>query len=207
MNPYTVVEEFEKRVSEWCGAPYGVAVESCTAAIFLSLQYCKMNDDENYNWVSIPQYTYPSVPCAIIHSGMKVIFRNGDWEGEYRLQPFDIWDAALRFKKGMYHGGFQCLSFHVKKHLPIGRGGMILCEDKEARDWFRKARFDGRNPIPLKDDHFDMLGWNVYLEPSQAARGIQLFEVLRQKHPNGMDNLIVSEQGYPDLSQFDIYKQ
>lgn len=35
MNPYIVVEELEKRISEWAGAPFGVAVESCSAALFL----------------------------------------------------------------------------------------------------------------------------------------------------------------------------
>jgi dTDP-4-amino-4,6-dideoxygalactose transaminase len=205
-NPYLIVEEFEERIAEWTGAPYGVAVESCSAAIFLSLMWLK-NELGRLNWVSIPKHTYPSTACNIIHAGAKVYFRDDTWDGEYRLQPYDIWDAALRFKKNMYKGGFQCLSFHVKKHLPIGRGGMILCEDKEARDWLRRARFDGRNPIPLKDDVFEQLGYNMYLEPSQAARGIQLFEVLRQKHPEGMPDLVVDEQGYNDLSKFPIYQQ
>jgi len=204
MNPYEVVDSFEKRIAEWCGSPYGVAVESGTAAIFLSLMYIMQK--YGFGKIAIPCHTYPSVPCSIIHAGGTVIFDDEiEWDGEYQLFPLNIWDAALRFKKEMYHGGFQCLSFHIKKHLPIGRGGMILTDDKDAYDWFKKARFDGRSPIPLAEDNFTMLGWNFYMQPADAARGIQLFEVLRQKYPDGMEDLKVEEQGYPNLSLYPIY--
>jgi len=206
MNPYLVVDEFEKRICEWCGSKYGVAVESGTAAIFLSLQWRK-EQGINSIQVEITKHTYPSIPCSILHSGYSVCFIGDKWDGEYQLFPLNIWDAALRFKKDMYHGGLQCLSFHIKKHLPMGRGGMILTDDAEAYEWFRKARFDGRNPVPLQEDNFTMLGWNMYMQPADAARGIQLFEVLRQKYPDGMEDLKVEEQGYPDLSIYPIYKQ
>jgi dTDP-4-amino-4,6-dideoxygalactose transaminase len=205
-NPYAVVDEFEKRIAGWCGAPYGVAVESGTAAIFLSLVWMK-SKWKNYSIVEVPKHTYPSVPCSVIHAGLKVQFGEDEWTGEYRLWPFDILDSALRFKKGMYKRGLQCLSFHVKKHLPIGRGGMILTDHKEAYEWLKKARFDGRSPVPLAEDNFTMLGYNMYMQPADAARGIQLFEVLRQKYPDGMEDLKVEEQGYPDLSKFPIYQQ
>ena len=104
----------------------------------------------------------------------------------------------------MYEGGLHCLSFHVKKLLPLGRGGMILTDDIEARDWLRRARFDGRNPVPLLEDNFTMLGWNMYMTPEQASRGIQLFEVIRNKE---LPDLRVEDQGYPDLSKFPIYNQ
>ena len=207
MNPYAVVDEFEKRIAEFCGAPYAVAVDSNSMGIFLCLQYFNMDKSWDELSVFVPKKTYPSIPCSIIHSGMKVRFIDRDWEGEYELAPLNIWDAALRLKKNMYHGGFQVLSLHIKKHLPVGRGGIILCESEEAYDWLKRARFDGRNPVPLLEDNFTQLGWNCYLEPSQAARGIQLFEVLRQKYPDGMEDLKVEEQGYPDLSQFPIYQQ
>lgn len=204
MNPYLIVDDFEKRVSEWAGAKYGVAVDSCSAAIFLSIQWVLNNETWRPAAVAIPSRTYPSVPCSLIHSRLKVNFVDIDWHGEYELSPLNIWDAALRFKKGMYHGGLQCLSFHIKKRLPIGRGGMILTDDEGAYNWLKKARFDGRNPVPLLEDDFDMLGWNCYMEPSQAAYGIQLFETIRNKD---LPDLVASEQGYPDLSKYPIYQQ
>ena len=104
----------------------------------------------------------------------------------------------------MYKGGYQCLSFHVKKHLCIGRGGAILTEDPDAVMWLRRARFDGRAPVPLLQDNFTMLGWNVYMEPSNAARGLQLLQALGDRE---LPDLSVESQGYPDLSKFKIYTQ
>lgn len=207
INPYSIVSDFEERLAEWFGSPYCVAVESGSAAIFLSLMYRKETSFGDFENISIPKRTYPSVPCSIIHAGFKVFFSEKQWEGEYELSPLGIWDSALRLKKNMYCGGLQCLSFHIKKHLPVGRGGMILTDDKEACEWLKRARFDGRNPVPLNEDNFTQLGWNLYMSPEQAARGIQLFEVLRQKYPDGPEDLRIEDQQYPDLSKFPIYTQ
>jgi len=214
-NPYLIVDEFEARIADWAGSKYAVAVESCSAAIFLSLMYRKETWKKTEE-ITIPSFTYPSVPCSIIHSGCKVNFSNEKWDGEYQLKPFGIWDAALRFKKGMFRDNnkcpdvndvLQCLSFHIKKHLPIGRGGMVLTDNKHAYEWLKKARFDGRSAVPLLEDNFTQLGWNVYMEPSRAARGIQLFAVLIARYPDGMEDLKVGEQKYADLSKFPIYQQ
>lgn len=202
-NPYKIVEMFEETIADYAGSKYAVAVESCTAAIFLCLMY-KKYISKLPTEIDIPAKTYPGVACAIIHAGSKIKFVKRSWGGEYHLFPSNIWDAALRFKRGMYHGGFQCLSFHIKKLLPIGRGGMILTDDFQAVKWLRKARFDGRNPVPLQDDSFDMLGWNMYMSPDHAARGLQLFQVIENKE---LPDLSVESQKYPDLSKFKIYTQ
>lgn len=197
MNPYLVVEELEKRIAEWAGAPYGVAVDSCSAAIFLCLQYLNIDGNWDGLTVSIPKRTYPSIGHSIKHARMKINFVDTEWEGEYELAPTNIWDAALRFRKGMYHGGMQCISGHIKKRLNVGRMGMILLEDEEAYQWFKRARFDGRNPVPLQEDTIDQTGWNLYLSPSEAARAIQIFETIRDKD---LPDLNVADQKYSDLS-------
>lgn len=204
-NPYDVVDDFERRIANWAGAPYAVAVESGSAAIFLCLMWENRKKNNSGNMVKMPRFSYPSIPCSIIHSGMSVKFTDEKWEGEYQLKPFNIWDSALRFKKDMYRPkAMQCLSFHIKKRLNVGRGGMILLDNKTAYNWFRKARFDGRNPVPLKKDNFTMLGWNMYMTPEQAATGIQIFESIKNKD---LPDLSFEEQGYPDLSKFSIYQQ
>lgn len=208
-NPYSIVSDFEERIAEWAGSKYAVATDSCTSAIFLSLMYRKIIRGD-IGHVMIPKYTYPSVPCSIVHCGGRVEFINDEWQGMYELYPTRVFDSALRFKKGMYDQSLKnldalvCLSMHIKKALPIGRGGMILTDNENAYKWLRKARFDGRNPVPLQEDHFDMLGWNCYMTPEQASRGIQLFELIRNKDNK---DLRVEEQGYPDLSQYKIYTQ
>lgn len=199
-NPYSIVIDFEERIAKWAGSKYAVSVDSCTNALFLSLMYKGVRGQT----VQIPKHTYPGVACSIIHAGGKIEWTDEDWEGVYELAPFSIYDSALRFQKGMYQGGLHCLSFHIKKHLPIGRGGMILTDSLEASKWLSKARFDGRSPVPLLEDYMTSLGWNMYMEPTQAARGIQLFELMRnQENPD----LPVELQGYPDLSQFEVYNK
>jgi dTDP-4-amino-4,6-dideoxygalactose transaminase len=195
-NPYQVVDEFERMIANWAGAKYGVAVESCTAALFLSCLRRGVKE------VTIPERTYPSVPCSIIHAGGSVCFEDIEWSGIYYLKPYDITDGALRFRKDMYKGGLHCLSFHQKKHLPIGRGGMILTDSKEDYLWLKRMRFDGRREVPLEEDNFDMLGWNMYMTPEQAIRGIQLFSTIDQK---GLDDLDTEAQKYPDLINYECY--
>lgn len=194
---YDVVRTFEETIADYAGSKFAVAVESGTAAIFLSCVYKKVKI------VKLPKLTYPSVPCSVIHAGGSVAFWDYQWEGIYDLMPYDIWDGALRFKRGMYSGGLHCLSFHSKKLLPIGRGGMILTNDEQAYNWLKLARFDGREEKPLGEDSIKIVGWNMYMQPEQAARGLQLFDMIKNKD---LADLKVKDQGYVDLSKLDIYE-
>ena len=165
-----VIRQFEKTIAKHCGAPYGIAVESCTAALFLCCLYLKVKE------VTIPKKTYFSVPMSIIHAGGTVNYEDLEWRGAYQLKPYPIIDNAMRFKKDMYyHGTFQCLSFQYSKHIPIGRGGMILTDNRKSAEWFRVMRNDGRREIPKEKDLVELWGWNAYMTPEQAARGLSLY--------------------------------
>ena len=92
------------------------------------------------NDVIIPSKTYLSVPQSIMQAGGNVLFDESmnDWTGAYQLKPYPIWDSAKRLTSNMYiPGSYMCLSFHIKKTLKIGKGGMVLTDDKEFVDWFR----------------------------------------------------------------------
>lgn len=192
---FEVVDQFEEMVASYTGAPYAVATESCTSALLLCCAYHKVDE------VTIPCRTYVSVPNSIIHAGGKVKFEDKYWRGYYQLKPYPIWDSAKRLTSDMYEAGaYMCLSFHAKKLLPIGRGGMILTDNAEAVEWFKKARHDGRGEgVSLKECEFDMLAWNCYMTPEQAARGIQLMS-LYPKH-----NRDLPYEDYGDLSRFEIF--
>ena len=165
-----VIRQFEKTIANHCGAPYGVAVESCTAALFLCCLYLKVQE------VTIPKKTYFSVPMSIRHAQGWVNYEDKKWRGAYQLNPYPIIDSAMRFRKGMYQPGFfHCLSFHYAKHIPIGRGGMILTDDRKAAEWFRVMRNDGRREIQKEKDKVKLAGWNFYMTADQAARGLELF--------------------------------
>lgn len=192
MNPYKVVLDFEDLLASFVGSKYAVAVDSCTNAIFLCCTYLKVSE------VTIPARTYVSVPCSIIHAGGKVKFDDFEWVGSYQLKPYPIYDAAPQLSKGMYiPGTYQCISFSGNKPLKIGKGGMIFTDDSEANKWFRLARYEGRNEVPLMEDSFQMLGWNMYMTPEQAARGLFLASYL--------EDINVVRPTYPDLSKFKIY--
>jgi dTDP-4-amino-4,6-dideoxygalactose transaminase len=194
-NPFKVVETFEQTIAELAGAKYGVAVDCCTNALFLCLKYLNKTDE----MITIPNKTYVGVPCSIRNAGYKVSFENVEWSGVYQLKPLPVFDGALRFRKNMYKGGFHCLSFHIKKHLKIGRGGMILTDDIEARDWFRLARFNGRNPIQHQEDTFKMIGWNYYMTNHDAARGLWLLSGFESNI-----DLKDIDPVYPDLSVYNF---
>jgi dTDP-4-amino-4,6-dideoxygalactose transaminase len=191
-----VIRQFEETIAEYAGAPYGVAVESCSAALFLSCLYLEVRE------VTIPKKTYFSVPCGIIHAGGEVKFSDEEWSGAYQLKPYPIWDSAVRFRKNMYiPGSLYCLSFQTSKHLPIGRGGMILADDGLAVECLRRLRFDGRDEIPKEQDEVKIIGWNMYMTAEQAARGLDLFYWRVFGKPDMPD----IKQNYMDLSKVSAY--
>lgn len=203
---YDVTNEFEKRIADYTGAPYCVAVDNQSNALFLSLTYEKVTGIN----IAIPSRTYPSVPCEIIHAGGKVIFepvKGKTLKGAYQLKPTKVWDSALRFTADMYQPNTHtCISFTGPyKHFKLSKGGAILTDDYEAYLWLRRARYSGRRECSYHDDNFDMLGWNFYLMPELAARGLLLMNQFynidgSKKHNEDL------ELPYPDLSKFDIYK-
>ena len=189
-NPTEVVDIFEKKVADFCGSKFAVAVDCCSNAIFLILKYIN-----NPQKVKIPYFTYASVPMQILHAGYEFEFVDKKWSGTYKLDPLDVWDFAGRWTKGMYEGGYAALSFQIKKRLPIGRGGMILCDDYESYTWFKKACYDGRDlEKNYMEDDIEMLGWHMYMTPEDAARGIILMDNISEINDDSH-----SHMSYKDL--------
>ena len=185
MDDVEIISEFEETVAEYAGAKYGVAISSCTNAIFLSLLYLKsIHKIKDGDVVLIPSKTYLSVPMSIINAGLKVEFENRRWSGMYQLVNTNVYDSAGRFSNGMYvKDSLQCLSFQYRKHIPIGRGGMILTDDEKAANWLKQARHDGKHDGVSKwDDVFEMVGWDMYMTPADALLGLTLFDRLEDKN-------------------------
>jgi protein involved in ribonucleotide reduction len=195
------VVHFEKTIANYCGANLGLAVDSNTNAIKLLLEYLKV---KNKN-IFIPKNTYVSVPSQIIHSGNTPYFVDYEWEGEYQLHPYPIWDSATRFRKGMHTPGtYQILSFHLKKILNIGTGGMILTEDAQFIRWARPKIYDGRDFTKMYvDDDFQSIGYHMYMTPEQAKRGLEIFHSDRIKDYNEDCG---SDKTYKDLTKQSIFK-
>jgi dTDP-4-amino-4,6-dideoxygalactose transaminase len=67
---HKITEDFEKALCDYTGAPYAIALDNMSNAIFLALYYEKnIKKTLTSNRVDCPSKTYPSVPCEIIHAG------------------------------------------------------------------------------------------------------------------------------------------
>ena len=199
-DPWDIVEGFEDKIAKYAGSKYAVATDSCTNSLFLCLKYLQATGR-----ISIPKKTYISVPQSIIHAGCEPHFINMDWSGLYKLNPYPIIDSATRFTKGMYvQDSYQCLSFHIRKILPIAKGGMILTNDIKAVEWFKLASYEGRNRRLPHDEMPSpaMIGWNMYMPPEQAARGLALLEEASPTNPDSG-----SSDTYKDLTEFEIFRK
>ncbi len=207
---YKITDEFEEQLAHYTGAKYVVTVDNMSNGLFLALYY------ENHvkkrikdKVVSCPSRTYPSVPCEIIHAGLKINWEPVEGEtltGAYQLKGSRVWDSALSFTADMYKPKtHMCVSFTGPyKHFKLSKGGAILTDDLKAYHWFKRARYSGRRECSYHDDNLDMLGWNFYMMPELAARGCLLMGQFynmdgTKKH---QEDLTLP---YPDLSQFKVY--
>jgi len=202
---YKVTEDFEQGLAKYTGSTYAVAIDNMSNALFLCLYYENIKNQT----ISIPERTYVSVPCEIIRAGGKVKFESvagTTLKGPYQLKPTRVWDSALRFTNNMYiPNSLMCISFSgVYKPLKLIKGGAILTDDINAVNWFRRARFSGRNECSYMVDNLDMLGWNYIMPPPTAAMGLYLLGQFYNPDgtPKHFDDI---ELPYPDLSKFTIY--
>ena len=222
---HKVTEEFERELSIYTNSPYVVCVDNQSNALFLCLYYWiwvknkgqyhfgYATEDKAQACVHVPKRTYPSVPCEVIHAGAKVCFTEVQGltiRGAYQLTPTNVWDSALSFTANMYkHESMMCISFTgAYKHLKLSKGGAILLDDLDAYKWLKKARFSGRSECSYHEDNFDdnpVVGWNFYMMPEIATRGLLLMSQFYNADGSKKHNEDL-ELSYPDLSKFKIWK-
>lgn len=195
------VTHFENEVARYAGSKYGIACDTNSNAIRLVLHYLNITNSD----ITIPAHTYVSVPNQIILSGNRPKFEDIDWDGYYRLGDTPIIDSATAFYNGMYvDDSYMILSFHVKKILNIGQGGMILTNDEKFNEWARPMIYDGRHKNRMYDeDEFECIGWHMYMSPENAKRGLEIFNSDRIQLKN---DSVGGKWKYKDLREQKIYK-
>ena len=216
MNPYQVTKDFEAALCAYTGAPFAVALNSCTAALLLCVRWnttCGIflaNPDGQFSYgftpiVEIPRKTYVSVAMSIKHASCEIAWRDEDWCGCYQLKPLPVWDCARRFTSGMYVAGqFQCVSFAASKILAAEQGGAILHDNEEADGWFRRMRFDGRTEgVDPLTDPIKEIGHHCIMTPSVAAGLLVRLHHLPRHNPDMGGDL---EKLYPDLSTLPAFR-
>jgi len=139
---FNVIEEFEKKIAEFFGSPHAVAVDCCTHGLELSLRYT------NTKKINVPRRTYISVPFLANKLNIDLDWRDEEWVDFYTLNMFEdklIIDAAVLWKKDSYiPKSLMSVSFQFRKHLSLGRGGVILCDNEEDYLNLKKMTYDGR---------------------------------------------------------------
>jgi len=206
---YKITEEFEEKLAQYTGARFAITLDNMSNGLFLALYYENKIKGRTEDTITIPNRTYPSVPCEIIHAGLKVNFdqvKGKTIKGAYQLKGSNVWDSALSFTADMYKSNtHMCVSFTGPyKHFKLSKGGAILTDDHEAYLWFKRARYSGRREMSYHDDNLDMLGWNFYMMPELAARGLLLINQFYNIDGSKKLNPDL-ELPYPDLSKFQIY--
>ena len=94
----------------------------------------------------------------------------------------------------------MALSFHIKKQLPISKGGMILTNDFEGTGKSGLRRLGMKVGKNYKDDDIDFLGWNMYMTPQHCSWTI----------PNEVPDIkedLEEKNGYRDLTEFTLFKK
>jgi dTDP-4-amino-4,6-dideoxygalactose transaminase len=193
------VKQFEKIIADFYGSTFAVAVDCCTHAIELCL---RMLDDGNMKYVTCPKHTYLSVPMTFQKLDLCWEFDDTEWEDYYYIQNTPIVDAAVYWKRNGYISNtLMCLSFQFKKHLNLGRGGMILLDNEEQYNTLRKMRYDGRKddtPWALQD--IDTFGYHYYMTPETAEKGIIEFSSAEKRESKKW-----SYRDYPNLSKMKVF--
>ena len=191
------VDQFEQAIADFYHAPFAVATDSCTHAIELCFRYKKTIS------ITIPTRTYISIAFLPFKLNIDWEWDNKEWKDYYYFGNTNIIDAAVYWKEGGYvKGSFMCLSFQFKKHLSLGRGGMILCEKEE--DWInlKKMSYDGRIPnVPWREQNIDSIGFHYYMTPETAILGLNKLEKAKITRPKQW-----VWRDWPNLSRMYIFQ-
>ena len=193
---FQAVTEFENKIAEFFGSPYAIAVDSCTHGVELALRYTQVDH------ITVPKHTYLSIPFLANKLWIDLFWKDENWVDYYYLTDKVI-DAAVLWKPNSYiPGTFMGVSFQYQKHLSLGRGGIILTDDKEAAVQLKKMSYDGRIPnVPWREQNIDTVGYHYYMTPEVAQNGLDKLSEAINTPPR---QWVVSD--WPDLTQMSIFK-
>ena len=192
-----MIEEFENKIAGFFGAPYAIAVDSCTHGVELSLRYTGAEK------IAMPKRTYPSIPFLAHKLNIDLEWWDDDYWVDYYYLTQNVIDAAVLWRACSYEADtFMSISFQYQKHLSLGRGGVILTDDAKAAIQLRKMAHDGRLPgVPWREQNIDIMGYHYYMTPETAALGLEKLDEAINTTPR---EWVIDD--WPDLTEMDIFK-
>jgi len=193
---FNIVTEFENKIADFFGAPYAIAVDSCTHGIELALQLTKSTH------INVPNRTYLSIPFLADKLKIERNWRDENWKDFYYLTSKVI-DAAVLWKSKSYiPNTFMGISFQYQKHLSLGRGGILLCDNLNDAQELKKMSYDGRLPnIPWRDQDIDTIGYHYYMTPEVAQIGLDKLPAAIESTPKQWQ---ITD--WPDLTQMAVFR-
>tara|TARA_X000001036_G_scaffold416638_1_gene433876 strand:- start:36 stop:641 length:606 start_codon:yes stop_codon:yes gene_type:complete len=194
------VTKLENKLAEFFGAPYVICLDACTHGIELCIKL------QNIKTISVPKRTYISIPFLAKKLNINLEWRDENWQDYYKVNKDfkPIYDAAVMWKKDSYvPGSFMCLSFQFQKHLSLGRGGAILCDNEQDAIKLKKMSYDGRLPnIPWRDQDIDSYGYHYYMTPETALLGLKKFDQAVSQKPK---QWLITD--WPDLTKMKVFNK
>ena len=214
------VADFERAVAAYVGASWGVATNSCTSALHLSLALSGIGPGDE---VVVPSFTCMATANAVHHAGGRPVFADVD-PHTFNLDPAAA-EAAITPRtrailvvhqiglaadmdafqelaarhglllvedgacslgatyKGRHVGGLgapTCFSFHPRKMITTGEGGMITTENAALAEKARVLRATGASISDLERhkakgvlvQKYEDIGYNYRMTDIQAAIGL-----------------------------------
>jgi dTDP-4-amino-4,6-dideoxygalactose transaminase len=193
---FDVIKKFEDEIANFFGAPYAIAVDSCTHGVELCLRYTYTD------YIQVPKHTYLSIPMLADKLNIDLFWKDENWVDYYYVTD-NVIDAAVLWKPNSYiPGTFMSVSFQFRKHLSLGRGGIILTDDANAAFILKKMSYDGRTPdTSWRDQDIDTLGYHYYMTPETAQLGLNKLPKAIETPPTQW-----TLNDWPDLTQMKIFK-
>ena len=225
------VQEFERKWSEFTGAPHAVAVSNCTTALQLSLAALGLGPGDE---VVVPAFTWVATANAVESLGARPVFcdiqpdtfnmdpaslHSALTERTRAIIPVHLFglpacldeileiafqhnlrvieDAACGFAarfRGVHVGNAGdtgCFSFHPRKAITTGEGGMVITGDAELAARLRAMRDHGATATDLQRHlgarpyllpEFPYLGYNYRMTDIQASIGCTQMDRAREIH-------------------------
>ena len=197
MISYQTVIEFEQKLAKFFGSKFAVCTDCCTHAVELCLRYTNANN------IVCPARTYLSIPMTLIKLNLKWRWRDHPWKDWYALGNTNIIDGANHWTQdGYIKNTFMCISFQFKKHLSLGRGGVILLDNEEAALDLKKMSYDGRTPdTPWATQNISTMGYHYYMTPETANLGLEKLPAAIKTPPKQW-----TVKDWPDLTQMEIFR-
>ena len=193
---FNTVTFFENKIAEFFGAPYAIAVDSCTHGVELALRLTEAK------LITVPKRTYLSIPFLANKLKIDRFWKDENWVDYYYLTSTVI-DAAVLWKPKSYiPNTFMGISFQYQKHLSLGRGGVLLCDNSYDAVELKKMSYDGRVPgVPWREQNISSIGYHYYMTPETAQLGLDKLPAAILSQPRQW-----TVEDWPDLTQMSIFK-